>query len=110
MSKVKSIDTDIANTIRDMRTRAGLTQPQVASYLGIAYQSYQKMEGGKVSFRLSTLEPLASLYGITICDIVGKVDPPVDPDVTKFQVLLVSMTAGQREEAYEATLKIKHGG
>jgi transcriptional regulator with XRE-family HTH domain len=107
--KITGLDQVIASNIRDMRTGAKLTQPQVAGHLGIAYQSYQKMEGGRVSFRASTLARLAQLYGTTIDSLVEGAPGSIDPTYSQIQILLFGMTAQQREEMFRAGVQIKHG-
>jgi transcriptional regulator with XRE-family HTH domain len=109
MGKVSPIDEVIANNLRELRTQAKLTQPQVAGHLGIAYQSYQKMEGGRVSFRASTLVRLAQLYGTTLDGLVEGSPGSIDRMYSTIQILLLGMSEKQREDMYRAGVQIKHG-
>jgi len=115
MVRFLELDGIIANNIRDLRAQANLTQPQVASHLGIAYQSYQKMEGGRVSFRASTLVRLSQLYDVTLDWMVERRDEggnvfSVDPIVSHVQILLLGMSERERNDLYRAAIQIKHGG
>lgn len=67
----RTTDTDrtIAAKLRQLRLDRDFSQPHVARHLGIKYQSYQKMERGDHSFRVSTLEKLAGLYGVQLSDL-----------------------------------------
>lgn len=108
-SRVTDLDRHIAANIKAMREDAKLTQPQVAGHLGISYQSYQKMEGGKHSFRASTLDRLAQLYNVRLHQIIGGADKPLDPLFTKALLLLHGMDDDSRDTAIRAILKVKHG-
>ncbi len=53
-------DVRVAYVLRDLREQEGLTQKQVAERLGIAYQSYQRMERpGRSNLSLATLARVA---------------------------------------------------
>ena len=70
-SKVSPTDLHIAAKLRDLRTRGNggdtsVRLSQLAAYLGMRYQSYQKLEEGRVSFRASTLQKLAEFYGVPV--------------------------------------------
>lgn len=108
-SRVTDLDRAIAKNIRRLRDEAKLTQPQVAGHLGITYQSYQKMEGGKVAFRASTLDQLAQLYNMRLHHIIGGADQPLDPVVIKALLLLHGMDSDARDTCVRAILAVKHG-
>ena len=108
MGKVTELDREIALKIRALRDKSGLTQPQVASHLGIAYQSYQKMEKGRVSFRASTLSILANLYGIRPGQLIDGENVVADPGLAKIVLVAFSLPKEMQEKAVSALLKIKH--
>lgn len=108
-SRITDLDRNIAKKLREFRIAAGLTQPQVASHLGIAYQSYQKMERGAHSFRASTLDRLASLYGKRFWDLIQNDIVDVDPMTAKAVSILGGMSLENRERAIKSLLDIKHG-
>lgn len=108
-NRITDLDRAIAKRLRDFRVAAGLTQPQVASHLGIAYQSYQKMERGAHSFRASTLDRLALLYNKRLWHFIKNDDADIDPAITKATLILHGMSDEDRERAIQALLNIKHG-
>lgn len=108
MTKVTDLDRAIAKKIREFRDASKLTQPQVAEHLGIAYQSYQRMEAGRISFRASTLDRLAQLYNKRLYDFMGDGELKIDPLVTKAQILMLGMSDADRETCIRAILKLKH--
>jgi transcriptional regulator with XRE-family HTH domain len=108
-SKVTELDRTIARNIREFRTLCKLTQPQVADYLGMTYQSYQKLEGARVSFRASTLDKLGQLYNKRLQEIVRGSETELDPLIVKASRILHGMGGDAREAAIRAILRIKQG-
>lgn len=51
--------------LKEARSRAGLTQQQVADRLGISWRSYQRMEAGKVLGRIQAWDALEDMFGIS---------------------------------------------
>lgn len=112
MTKPTGLDVKVADNIKAMRIWAKFTQLQVATHLGIAYQSYQKMEKGTHSFRLSTLDKLASLYDV-------KADAFIDGDffgsdaktplAIKMNQLFQGLTLIEKQRAIDSVLEIKYG-
>lgn len=105
---VTDLDLQIAERLRKFRAEAKLTQPQVAEYLGIQYQSYQRMEAGKHSFRASTLDRMAMLYNMKLFHFISGGEAQVDPLITKACLILHGMSDDDREAAIRALLNIKH--
>lgn len=56
--------------LKELRTKAGLTQKKVAEDLGIVYQSYQKWELGKRNPNGKTLEQIANYFHVSIDSLV----------------------------------------
>ena len=56
----------LGNNIRVLRQRKGLTQEQVASYLGVSYQAVSKWETGANTPDISLLPALATLFEVSI--------------------------------------------
>lgn len=110
MSKVTDLDRSIGSRVREFRIASKLTQLQVASHLGITYQSYQRLETGKRSFRVSILDNLAALYDKKLFDFIDGAKLETDPLAIKAGLLLHGMTDKGREDAIRAILNIKHGG
>lgn len=62
--------------LRELRKRHSLTQEQFSELSGVAYKYYQLIEIGKrIDLRLSTLEKLASAYGIGVSELLAPVSP-----------------------------------
>jgi transcriptional regulator with XRE-family HTH domain len=70
---------------------------QLSKFLGITYQSYQAMEKGGVSFRVSTLERLAIFYSTTIADFIGSDAPGSRPNMDRVSYL-VNLISGMSAE------------
>lgn len=108
MTRVTDIDRAIAANLKRLREAAKFTQPQVAEHLGIAYQSYQRMEAGRHSFRVFTLDKLGQLYNKRLQDFLVPAEHQLDPLTLKAQILLLGMTDEDRETCIRAILKVKH--
>lgn len=54
----------IASRLRELRRRHDLTQEQMASLLGTDVKWYQRIEWGEKDVRASTIERLATVFGI----------------------------------------------
>jgi transcriptional regulator with XRE-family HTH domain len=61
----------LGQRIRAERERLGLTQEQAARRADLMLNTYQRAEGGKIEPRLKTLRALATLFGLTIDELVG---------------------------------------
>lgn len=109
MSKATELDAEIATNVKALRMLTGLTQPQVAGHLGIAYQSYQKMEKPGHSFRVSTLDQLAKLYAVNINGFTTGKFGVVNPVVTQAMLILSGLPKPKQDEAIDSMLQIKYG-
>jgi len=50
--------------LKEARQKAGMTQKQVAEYLGISEHAYQKIEYGKRIGKIDNWDKLEDLFGI----------------------------------------------
>ena len=67
--------------LRELRRRHGLSQEAFAERAGMSYKYYQAVEAGrKRNLRLSTLEKLATAYGLEVWQLLS----PSVPKKTKF--------------------------
>lgn len=71
---VTDFDRTVAANIKRLRVERGLTQPRVAEVLGITYQSYQKLEGGRTSLRARSIWAIAELFSVPATQIVEGAD------------------------------------
>ena len=69
----------LANRLKELREKNGLTQEQVANYLGVDQSLITRIEKGERNIQVSYLEALSSLYG---CDLVNE---DTDPIVIKYR-------------------------
>ena len=69
----------LANRLKELREKNGLTQEQVANYLGVDQSLITRIEKGERNIQVSHLEALSSLYG---CDLVNE---DTDPIVIKYR-------------------------
>lgn len=63
----------IGQRLQRARGRAGLTQPQVAKYLGVKREQVSQLENGRRKVDVITLTKLADLYGYSITYFVDQV-------------------------------------
>lgn len=53
------------NNLKEARQKAGMTQKQVAEYLGISESHYQKIEYGKVMGKIVMWDILEDLFNVS---------------------------------------------
>ena len=61
----------IQNRFRGLRISAGLTQKEVADYLGISQVSVWQWENNENMPRADKLPAIAKLFGCTVNDLIG---------------------------------------
>ena len=73
------------NNLRILRSRKGVTQQEVADYLGVNRVSYLGFENGKTNIKPEYLIKLAKYFDTTVDDILGEKieDVPARPIVEK---------------------------
>jgi len=110
-SKVTDLDLTIARNLKRFREEAKLSQPHVAGFLGMTYQSYQKMEGGRVSFRASSIDRLCQLYGVVYDDFTREDGPAhVNPRTAALVAMLRTMGEDHQQELHEHAVCLKYKG
>lgn len=107
--KVTQLDKEIAARVRALREERQLSQPTVAGVLGVTYQSYQKIEAGRVSFRASTLAKLASLFGVPVEQLYGDTAAVVNnaPYIANIAAMLQVASPATAAAIYAGALKGK---
>ena len=60
--------------LTELRLRAGLTQPKLASSIGITTRTYQHYEAGEREPQVTTLVKLADFYGVSLDYLTGRSD------------------------------------
>lgn len=99
--RVTDLDKAIAANIKSLRkTNSNTTLEQVSGFLGISYQSYQRMEKGGVSFRASTIQKLALFYGVPVDELLkGDIITTVTPNHDAIASVAGHMSRMSRELA-----------
>ena len=70
--------TSLLSRLRALRKAHDLTQEGFSELAGMSYKYYQAVEGGqKVGIRFSTLEKIASAYGIELWELLAPPMPQV---------------------------------
>ena len=57
--------------LRALREAAGYTQAEVASEIGVGYQTYLRWERGEREPEFTQLSALASMFGVTLNDFAA---------------------------------------
>lgn len=112
-SRITPLDKRIAARLRSLRDERGASQPVVAGALGVSYQSYQKMEGGRVSFRASTLEKLAALFSVPVPYFLGDNEAPnIDnaAEVVHISAIVQELDAPRAKNVLRYALEQKQAG
>ena len=60
------------NKLKELRKRKGLTQTQVAQYIGISQNNYSYWENGKVKIDNDSLQKLADLFDVSVDYLLGR--------------------------------------
>lgn len=57
--------------LKELRMAKGLSQKEVAEYLGISNAAYSLYERGDREPNISTLKKIANYYGVTVDELLG---------------------------------------
>lgn len=60
------------NKLKELRKQKGLTQTQVAQYIGISQNNYSYWENGKVKIDNDSLQKLADLFDVSVDYLLGR--------------------------------------
>ena len=63
-------DFEFGNYIYELRSKAGLTQGEMAEKLGVSNKAVSKWENGKAKPTTNTLRKMAALFGISIDELL----------------------------------------
>ena len=62
--------------LTELRNQAGLTQPKVASSIGITTRTYQHYEAGEREPQVTMLVKIADFYSVSLDYLAGVTDDP----------------------------------
>ena len=68
----------VAQRLKPLRRKKGLTQVEMAELLHCTDRHYQKIEYGKVNLPSTTLMLLADFFGVTTDYLLGRTEEPAD--------------------------------
>lgn len=91
--------------LKEIRLEKGLTQRQVADYIGCAPSVYSRYETGGREPSIGTLIQLSRCLGVTIDCMVGN-DTPEDEGLTSYEVALVNAARSADDRAREDALNM----
>jgi transcriptional regulator with XRE-family HTH domain len=75
----------VAAAIRALRTRAGLSQRQLALRMNVPRTYVSKIENEKACPTLSSLQRLADALNVTICDLLRNGEPSLEEQIRQLQ-------------------------
>ena len=62
----------IGQKVKALREKAGLSQAQIAQFLGVDQSNISKCEKGERQFQVDHLERLGSLFGLSLGDLMNE--------------------------------------
>ena len=62
-------DIEFGERLKNIRKSVGISQRQIAAYLGVTQSYVSKCEKGKKQFSVDALEKIGNLYGYTLQDL-----------------------------------------
>jgi transcriptional regulator with XRE-family HTH domain len=107
-SRVTPIDTHIAQRLKGLREKSGMLLWKVADHLGIAYQSYQRMEKGDTAFRAASLVSLAELFGVSVTYFYDDAPIPATPNADEIGTVVSLMRRADLFQARSVAAYVNH--
>ena len=92
---------NFSRTIKKLRKEKGVTQADVARFLGCTYQSFQSIEYGRSTPSSATLLALAEYFNVSADYLLGRTDLPT---AAENPLLTVITPANEYSEALKASL------
>lgn len=107
------VDIAVGNRVRELRTRAGLSQTELGTALGVSFQQIQKYEKGSNRMGASRLVQVCEALNVGILDIFdgvssarqAKSKPLVDPEVMRIAREVQAITDPQTRGAIRTLVK-----
>ena len=92
--------------IKDIRTRKGLTQAEVASALGVSSVVYSRYETGSRQPSIDILIQLADIFGVTVDYLLGRQDIE-DSTLSEYELSLLIASRKANERAKQDALNFQ---
>lgn len=100
-----SVDIEVSERIKKLRTSRGLTQSAVANAVGVVHQQYHKYESGFLRFSAGLLVKLCDVFDCSIEELFppklrgqGQIDADVRQDVLKQEIVSLLMDLSDEGE------------
>lgn len=71
MERTNALREAVGAKVRSVRLGAGMTQAELGAAAGMDHRAVSRLESGKTSPNLDTLDRLARAMGIGVTDLVG---------------------------------------
>ena len=91
--------------IKDIRTRKGLTQAEVASALGVSSVVYSRYETGSRQPSIDMLVQMADIFGVTVDYLLGR-RIAEDSSLSDFEQRLLNASRNADERARQDALNV----
>lgn len=100
-----SLDLQVVDRIKSLRTQRGLSQGAVAAHLGIVHQQYHKYEAGLNRVSAGMLIKLAEVLDCRVEDLIppdmrapGNMDVDIRVDVLKQELVNMVLDCGNEQK------------
>ena len=95
-----SVD-DVLKNIMQKRNREKITQKQIGDVLNVTEATYNRIESGKIGLKYEDLTKIASLFGMSVIDLLTYPDTYKISNSTKTKRIFVEieMTESEFEES-----------
>lgn len=90
----------MANKIKELRKKKGLTQKELSSLIGVSQNTLSYWENGVYDIDTKSLQRLAAIFDVSVDYLLGK-DLSDDPAKKELLDLLSGMTAEQLKQFRE---------
>ncbi|MFZ3423504.1 helix-turn-helix domain-containing protein [Vibrio harveyi] len=87
----------IGEQIKSLRESRNLKQEDVANAINIAKSTYIKYEKGTQSPQLETVEKIAKLYGVAVCELIGGQKPSLDEQLISKMELISQLDEDEKK-------------
>jgi transcriptional regulator with XRE-family HTH domain len=93
----KDLAEAVGRAIARQRTRAGLTQEEVAERLGIGNEAVSRIERGIVIPNIARLFDFASIFGCEATELLSETSPRPDDQASRISRLLTPLDQADRQ-------------
>ncbi len=111
MNDSKSIKITFGATVKELRTKKGLTQEQLAEYLGLQPHSVTKIETGRAFVSSEVLAKLSNFFNVTPSFFFNKKVPIIAEEnlhyINEIKQLLPSFENSKLREIYNILLALQ---